>query len=142
MRAHVFGQTRQGWSLQQISDNLARMSQEDLSQEDPPPSIDRVLHETIDQAIYVLPRGEIRKEIIGFLWQGQKLRQPRPAGNASATGTLVERKSRFTLLARKKNCSADAALSGFQRSLNRVPTPMRATCCTANLRLPGSPRTR
>ena len=115
-----------------------------------------VSHETIYQAIYVLPSGEIRKEIIGLLRQERKRRvdwhdlDPRTAGQRAdaaivrrlggrfhqghgqcqrgwrqckciARGTLVERKSRFLILAKMDNCGADAALAGFTRGLNRVP---------------------
>ena len=129
------------------------------------PECEQVSHETIYQAVYVLPRGELRKEIIGLLRQGRKLRRPRSSGrdrrggligmvsiherpehvltrelfgdwegdfikgaaNASAIGTLVERRSRYTILAKMKNCGADAALSGFEKGLNRVPRSMRST---------------
>ena len=91
--------------------------------------------------IYVLPRGETRRQLIGLLRQGRKLRRPRGqgkdrrgglvgmtsiherpssvltrelfgdwegdlikgAGNASAIGTLVERKSRFTILCKSRS---------------------------------------
>ena len=127
--------------------------------------MNRFSHETIYQAVYVLPRGELRKEIIGLLHQGRKLRRPRSQGrdrrggligmvsvhertehvltrelfgdwegdfikgaaNASAIGTLVERKSRYTILAKMKNCGADAALSGFEKGRNRVPRFMCST---------------
>lgn len=35
-----------------------------------------VAHETIYRAIYILPRGELRKQLIGLLRQGHKLRRP------------------------------------------------------------------
>ena len=154
LRGHVFGQIRKGWSPQQISGRLKQM-----------PECEQVSHETIYQAVYILPRGELRKEIIGLLRQGRKLRRPRSSGrdrrggligmvsiherpehvltrelfgdwegdfikgaaNASAIGTLVERRSRYTILAKMKNCGADAALSGFEKGLNRVPRSMRST---------------
>jgi transposase, IS30 family len=154
LRGHVFRQIRKGWSPQQISGRLKQM-----------PECEQVSHETIYQAIYVLPRGELRKEIIGLLRQGRKLRRQRSQGkdrrggligmvsiherpehvltrevfgdwegdfikgaaNASAIGTLVERKSRYTILAKMKNCGADAALSGFEKGLNRVPSFMCST---------------
>ena len=153
LRAHVVAHIRKGWSPQQISGTLADMQE----------AFGSVSHETIYQMIYVLPRGEIRRELIGFLRQGKKLRRPRGqgkdrrgglvgmtsiherpasvltrelfgdwegdlikgAGNASAIGTLVERKSRFTVLVKMKDCGADAALGGFQRALNRVPQELR-----------------
>lgn len=155
LRAHVFDHLRKGWSPQQISGTPGLM----------PQTVGHVSHETIYQMIYVLPRGEIRRQLIGLLRQGRKLRRPRaqgkdrrgglvgmisiherPAsaltrelfgdwegdlikgsGNASSVGTLVERKSRFTILIKMKNCGADAALDGFQRALNGVPEAMRTS---------------
>ena len=154
MREHVFKQIRQGWSPQQISGKLKTMLDNDNL-------LGQVSHEAIYQAIYVLPRGEIRKEIIGLLRQERKQRGSRTAkdrrggligmtsiherpasvltrelfgdwegdfikgaGNASAVGTLVERKSRFLILAKMENCGADAALAGFTRGLNRVPADL------------------
>ena len=66
LREHVITHIRKGWSPQQISGALARMSE----------PVGTVSHETIYQMIYVLPRGVIRREIIGFLRQGKKLRCP------------------------------------------------------------------
>jgi IS30 family transposase len=124
-----------------------------------------VSHETIYRAIYVLPRGQIRREIVSFLRQHHKERLPlrrrtdrrggmigmvsiheRPAdvlgrefpgdwegdlikgaGNASAIGTLIERKSRFTILVKMKDCSSRAALIGFRRELGKVPAAMRTS---------------
>jgi len=155
LREHVFAHIRKGWSPQQISGTLACM----------PQAIGHVSHETIYQTIYVLPRGETRRQLIALLRQGRKLRRPRGqgkdrrgglvgmtsiherpasvlarelfgdwegdlikgAGNASAIGTLVERKSRFTILVKMKDCGADAALDGFQRALNGVPEMMRSS---------------
>ena len=39
----------------------------------------------------------------------------------------MERKSRYTILAKMNNCGADAALSGFEKGLNRVPSFMCST---------------
>ena len=144
LREHVFAQIRQGWSSQQIWGRLKQMPPTD---EASGPALGSVSHETIYRTVYVMPKGEIRKELIGLLRQGRKLRRPRSqgkdrrgglkgmvsiherpasvltrevfgdwdgdfikgAGNSSAVGTLVERKSRFTLLAKMKDCGADAA---------------------------------
>ena len=154
LRRYVFGQIRLAWSPQQISGRLKAMNDPDLPV---------VSHESIYRAIYVIPRGELRKDIISFLRQAHKTRGARArgtnrqgrlldmvsiherpeevltrllpgdwegdfvkgAGNASAIGTLVERKSRYTLIAKMKNCGAEAALEGFTRVLNRVPEQMR-----------------
>ena len=159
LRTHAFGRLRQGWSPQQISGKLRHMRDGDLHGPQLPP----VSHETIYRAIYVLPRGEIRREIIGLLRQAKKARGPRSvgkekrggligmvsihqrpedvnsrkfpgdwegdfikgAGNASAVGTLIERKSRLTILAKMKDCGSDAALKGFTRALAKVPAQMR-----------------
>ena len=164
LRSHVFAQIRKGWSPQQISSTLKRMSDPEAS--DPAmsdPVLPSVSHETIYRAIYILPRGEARKEITAFLRQAKNVRgrksagqdkrgglrdmisiHERPAdvltrafagdwegdfikgaGNASAIGTLIERKSRFTILAKMKDCSAQSALEGFTKALRQVPETMR-----------------
>jgi IS30 family transposase len=77
LREHVFGQIRKGWSPQQISGRLKHMQ-----------SAEQVSHETIYQTIYVLPRGELRKQIIGLLRQGRKLRRPRSQGKDRRGGLI------------------------------------------------------
>lgn len=77
LREHVFGQIRKGWSPQQISGRLKHMQ-----------GSEQVSHETIYQAIYVLPRGELRKEIIGLLRQGRKLRRKRAHGKDRRGGLI------------------------------------------------------
>ncbi len=154
LRAAVFRQIRLGWSPQQISGRLKLMDQ--------PQSVS---HETIYQAIYVLPKGELRRDLIGLLRQGRKLRRPRGqgkdrrgalpdmvsvherpasvltrqlpgdwegdlikgAGNASAIGTLAERKTRYVILTKMKDATADTALSSFSRGLSKVPKIMRVS---------------
>lgn len=152
LRVVVFKLIRLGWSPQQISGRFKLMDQ-----------VQTVSHETIYQAIYVLPRGELRRDLIGLLRQGRKLRRPRTqgkdrrgalpdmvsvhdrpasvlarqlpgdwegdlikgAGNASAIGTVVERKTRYTILTKMKDATADTALSSFTRGLSKVPKAMR-----------------
>ena len=154
LRAAVFKQIRLGWSPQQISGRLKLMDQPQT-----------VSHETIYQAIYVLPKGELRRDLIGLLRQGRKLRRPRSqgkdrrgalpdmvsvherpasvltrqlpgdwegdlikgAGNASAIGTLTERKTRYVILTKMKDATADTALSSFSRGLSKVPKTMRVS---------------
>lgn len=125
----------------------------------------RASHETIYLALYALPRGELRRELLGGLRQGRAARRPRGrgkdrrgslqamasirerpeeaegrlvpghwegdfikgAGNRSAVGTLVERKSRYVILARMDGVGADAALEGFARKLRAVPACLRKT---------------
>ena len=60
------------WSPQQISSTLKAMHPHDPSRQ--------VSHETIYNAIYAYPRGELKKQLIGLLRQGRSLRRPRSGG--------------------------------------------------------------
>ena len=151
LRETVFSQIRLGWSPQQISGRLKLMDEQET-----------VSHETIYQAIYVLPKGELRRDLIGLLRQGRKLRRPRGqgkdrrgalpdmvsvhdrpasvltrqlpgdwegdlikgAGNASSIDTVVERKTRYVILTKMKDATADTALASFSRGLSKVPKAM------------------
>ena len=174
LRQYVMGQIRLAWSPQQISGRLKAMNALEMNAlemnalemnalEMNAPALPAVSHETIYRAIYVIPRGELRKDLIGFLRQAHKARgargrganrrgtlvdmvsiHERPhdvadrlipgdwegdfvkgAGNASAIGTLVERKSRYTMIAKMKDCGAGAALEGFTKAFARIPPMMR-----------------
>jgi IS30 family transposase len=57
-------------------------------------------------------------------WEGDLLNG---AGIASAVGNLVERKSRFLLLAKVDAPDADPVLEGFTRCLRTLPTRLRQT---------------
>jgi len=59
-------------SPEQVSGILKRMNPED--------STLQVSHETIYTAIYAMPRGELRKELIACLRQSRKSRRPRARG--------------------------------------------------------------
>ena len=158
LRALVFSQIRLGWSPQQISGRLKLMPNLENEPE-------TVSHEAIYQAIYVLPKGALRRDLIGLLRQGRKLRRPRSqgkdrrgtlsdmvsvherpasvltrqlpgdwegdlikgAGNASSIGTLAERKTRYVILTKMKDATADTALSSFSRGLSKVPKAMRVS---------------
>ena len=160
LRGWVFAHIRRGWSPQQICGKLRRQRDDEQG-----PRLPTISHETIYRAIYVLPRGQIRRELVSFLRQHHNQRLPlrrrtdkrggmigmvsiheRPAdvlgrefpgdwegdlikgaGNASAIGTLIERKSRFTILVKMKDCSSRAALIGFRRELGKVPAAMRTS---------------
>lgn len=63
---------RARWSPEQIARILARGFPDAASY--------RVSHETIYSAIYLVPRGELRKELIGCLRQGRSTRKPRTRG--------------------------------------------------------------
>ena len=69
---HVADQLRQGWSPLQIAGRLRRM--------DPATRPGDVCHETIYTALYALPRGELRKELLSALRQRRQNRRPRARG--------------------------------------------------------------
>ena len=146
-----------GWSPEQVAGRLRRMN--------PDEPACHVSHETIYCAIYALPRGELRSELIAQLRFAHKARMPRTrgqdrrgqlpnmtsihlrpievaarlipghwegdlikgAGNRSAVGTLVERKSRYLLMTKLRDCSAEATLEAFTRKFRHVPPCVRKT---------------
>jgi IS30 family transposase len=146
---------RKGYSPEQIAGTLTLVHTDN-------PCL-RVSHETIYTAIYAMPRGELRSEVIGWLRFAHAKRRPRTRGedrrgripdmvsihdrppeveerlvpghwegdlikgahNRSAVGTLVERATLFTVLAKMDNASAEAALSGFGHVLNRIESQKR-----------------
>ena len=123
----------------------------------------QVSHETIYTAIYAMPRGQLRTEVIGWLRFGHAKRRPRVRGedrrgripgmvsihdrppeveerlipghwegnlikgahNCSAVGTLVERTTLFTVLAKMDNARAESAVKGFGHVLNRIEAQKR-----------------
>ena len=148
---------RCGWSPEQIAGGLKH--------DHPNEPAKRVSHETIYRAIYALPKGELKKELLGLLRQAGRSRRPRsggkkrgevlkditpiaarPAevetrlipghweadlikgkGNKSAVATLVERTTRFTLLAEMPDASAASALAAFTQAMQGLPLLMRKT---------------
>ncbi len=117
----------------------------------------RVSHEAIYQAIYAVPRGELRRELLACL-QGKPQRGPRTAnggagsatssanaqrrwrvpghwegdlikgaGNRSSIGTLVERTSRKVILVKLADAKAETARDAFAAGLLGVPAPLRLT---------------
>lgn len=146
-----------GWSPEQIAGRLKH--------DYPLAMARRVSHETIYRAIYIEPRGGLRKALIAALRQqrprrglgparrGRHTKIPnlvpiaaRPADiaerklpghwegdlllgkkNRSAVGTLVERKSRYLLLARLPGQTAPAVRRGFTRGLRMLPKALRQT---------------
>jgi IS30 family transposase len=70
--ASVAAHLRQGWSPSQIAGRLRRMDPADPHQ--------RASHETIYVALYALPRGELRRELLACLRQGRQTRRPRSRG--------------------------------------------------------------
>jgi transposase, IS30 family len=69
---YVLRQLRKRWSPEQIAGSLVRDYPDDMAK--------RVSHETIYAALYVLPRGELRKELLTYLRQHRKNRRPRTRG--------------------------------------------------------------
>jgi IS30 family transposase len=69
---HVADQIRQGWSPLQIAGRLRRMDEATRP--------GTVCHETIYQALYALPYGELKRELIAHLRQNRQKRRPRSRG--------------------------------------------------------------
>jgi len=63
---------REGWSPEQIAGTLKRVWPQDRER--------TVSHESIYNALYVMPRGELRAELIACLRQGRSGRRPRARG--------------------------------------------------------------
>jgi IS30 family transposase len=63
---------REGWSPEQIAGTLRNQYPDELPR--------RVSHETIYNALYVLPKGELRTELLGCLRQSRRVRRPRARG--------------------------------------------------------------
>jgi len=74
-------------------------------------------------SIHDRPVEVIGRQVAGH-WEGDLLKG---AGNASAVGTLVERKSRFLLLAKVDGPDAESVLEGFTRRLRTLPGSVRQT---------------
>ncbi len=144
-----------GHSPEQIAGILRRMHPGDADR--------HVSHETIYTAIYAMPRGELRTEVIGLLRQARRARKPRArgqdrrgqipemisihvrppevnervvpghwegdtirgAGVAAVVGTLVERTTLFVTLAKLADGTANSAVVGFSRVLNRIDAQKR-----------------
>ena len=140
-----------GLSPEQVGGTLSRM-----------PEPVRISHETIYNAIYAMPRGELRTEVIELLRKSHKTRRPRARGedrrglipnmtsiderplevadrlvpghwegdlikgsaNRSQVGTLVERTTLFTVLAKMDNATAACAAESFARVLTRIDSQM------------------
>ena len=67
---------------------------------------------------------EVAARIVPGHWEADLIKGAR---NASAVGTIVERTSRFLMLARMDNASACSVLEGFSRRLRSVPASLRKT---------------
>jgi IS30 family transposase len=74
-------------------------------------------------SIHDRPPEALGRQVAGH-WEGDLLKG---AGNASAVGTLVERKSRYVLLAKVDGVDAESVLEGFTRRLRTLPPGVRQT---------------
>jgi IS30 family transposase len=74
-------------------------------------------------SIHDRPPEALGRQVAGH-WEGDLIKGAR---NASAVGTLVERKSRFVLLAKVDGLDAEAVLEGFTRRLRTLPVGLRKT---------------
>jgi len=72
LRQYMLQGLRKQWSPQQISARIKEHYPDDESL--------RVSAETIYTYLYVLPRGELRRELVGYLRQHHKKRRPRSRG--------------------------------------------------------------
>ena len=79
---HVADQIRQGWSPLQIAGRLRRM--------DPDDRPGTACHESIYTALYALPRGELKRELIAHLRQGHQSRRPRSRGTDRRRGFVTD----------------------------------------------------
>ena len=72
LRAFVLRHLRLAWSPEQIAEGLKRAFPQDPSM--------RLSHEALYTYLYVLPRGGLRKELLGYLRQHRKQRHRRSCG--------------------------------------------------------------
>ena len=68
--------------------------------------------------------AEVENRQVPGHWQGDLIKGAR---NQSAIGTLIERQSRYWLMARMDGADADSALQAFTRRLRHVPRCLRKT---------------
>lgn len=65
---------------------------------------------------------EVFERLVPGHWEGDLIKG---AGNRSAVATLVERKTRFVVLAKMDGCGAEAALEALTKKFRRVPLALR-----------------
>ncbi|WP_249641076.1 IS30 family transposase, partial [Cupriavidus sp. U2] len=65
---------------------------------------------------------EVFDRLVPGHWEGDLIKG---AGNRSAVATLVERKTRFVVLAKMDGCGAEAALEALTKKFRRVPLALR-----------------
>ena len=75
------------------------------------------------RSIREMPEEAQSREVPGH-WEGDLIKG---AFNGSAIGTLVDRSTRFVILAKVDDASAEAVLEGFSRRLRTLPKALRKT---------------
>ena len=155
--SHIRQKLLMRWSPNQIAKRLMNDYPDDQDM--------RISAEAIYAYVYVMPRGELKQQLVKALRQGHKRRHHRVKGRPSivlkplkdmvsiasrpaevegrtvpghwegdlmigknrqsALGTLVERKTRFTLLVRTRNRTAKQVRSAFGRVLRRLPKALK-----------------
>ncbi|GGE86645.1 hypothetical protein GCM10008020_34440 [Massilia psychrophila] len=97
-------------------------------------------HKTIYNAIYVHPRGELKRELIACLRHHKQSRKPRGRGT-DRRGQIPDMQSihirppgiedraipGFVVLAKMDNATTKAVVDSFSAVLNREPVAMRKT---------------
>jgi IS30 family transposase len=86
----VAGLLRAGWSPLQIAGRLRRMDNDQHPEAALLHGSGTVCHETIYTALYALPRGELRRELLSALRQGRQNRRPRSRGADRRQGFVTE----------------------------------------------------
>lgn len=69
LKKYIHEKLKLRWSPEQIANTLQKIYAQDTNM--------RISHESIYTYIYILPRGELRKELIGYLRQGSEGRRRR-----------------------------------------------------------------
>jgi IS30 family transposase len=75
------------------------------------------------QSIHIRP-AEVGNRLIPGHWEGDLIKG---AGNRSSVGTLVERTTRFVVLAKMNNATTVEVVESFSAVLNREPAALRLT---------------
>lgn len=75
---------RERWSPEQIASSLRKLYPDNLEK--------RVSHETIYNALYVMPKGELRTDLLSCLRQARRIRRPRARGD-DRRGQIQDMKS-------------------------------------------------
>lgn len=155
LRCYIVKKLKLRWSPEQIVNAMKKTYPLDESM--------RISEETIYSYLYVLPKGQLKKQLLSMLRQGRKRRrrkgqlcaQPKPLkemvsiedrpahienrdipghwegdillgkNRQSSLGTLVERKTRFTVLVPLKNKRADTVRRAFEKEMNKLPHSLK-----------------